>query len=283
VSRSRWAYVLFVVAMAEAAVAVVGTVVAGMGWRDAVDTYVVTNTAMGITFPLCGVLIARHRPRNPIGWLFLAFGLAHLTTAATVPIAWYGAVHGWSGPTLRALVTVYQFAWPFGIGMFLTLALQLFPTGRPVSPRWRPLLWLTVLNGLLFAVWLGTSAEPLVLDGHRFTSLLALEQPDWLALANPRGRRRVAGASGGPDRPGRRPGPEPRPPLPRLRGRGGPDQGPTSSHSVPPGVSRSRTPRSASAVRMLSAVAQSPLARASSRLRIMDSISVRSPSDSPVV
>ena len=66
-----------------------------------------------------------------------------LTTAATVPIGWYGVQHGWPDALLRALVTVYQVAWPFGIGLCLALALQLFPTGQPVSPRWRPLLWLT--------------------------------------------------------------------------------------------------------------------------------------------
>jgi two-component system NarL family sensor kinase len=185
VSRSRWAYLLFVLAMAQAAVAVAGTVVVGMSWRDAVDTFVVTNTAMGAAFPLCGVLIARHRPGNPIGWLFLAFGIAHLTTAAAVPIIWYGVLHGWPDASLRALVTVYQAAWPFGIGMCLPLALQLFPTGHPVSPRWRPLVWLTVGSGLLFVAWLGTVPEPVELAWSGVTSLLALDQQDLLQVASP--------------------------------------------------------------------------------------------------
>jgi two-component system NarL family sensor kinase len=150
-----------------------------------VDTYVVTNTAMGVAFPLCGVLIARHRPRNPIGWLFLAFGVAHLTTAATVPIGWYGVRHGWSDASLRSLVSVYQASWPFGIGLCLALALQLFPTGEPLSPRWRPLLWLTVVSGVLFAVWLGTTPVPLDLAGRGITSFLALDQPGWLLAASP--------------------------------------------------------------------------------------------------
>jgi two-component system NarL family sensor kinase len=185
VNRSRWAYALFAFAMAEAAVAVAGTVAVGMSWRDAVDGYVVTNAAMGAAVPLCGVLIARHQPRNPIGWLFLAFGVAHLTTAASVPVAWYGVRHDWPDGPLRVLATVFQLAWPFGIGMCLALALQLFPTGRPVSPRWRPLVWLTVASGLLFAGWLGTGSEPVELAGRGVTSFLALDQPAWLAVANP--------------------------------------------------------------------------------------------------
>jgi two-component system, NarL family, sensor kinase len=185
VSRSRWAYLLFVLAMVEAAVAVVGTVVAGIDWRHAVDAFVVTNTAMGVAFPLCGVLIARHRPDNPIGWLFLVFGIAHLTTAAAVPVAWYGMLHGWPDASLRALVTVYQVAWPFGIGMCLPLALQLFPTGHPAGPRWRPLVWLTVVAGLLFVAWLGTAPEPVELAWTGGTSFLALDQQDVLQLASP--------------------------------------------------------------------------------------------------
>jgi signal transduction histidine kinase len=182
----RWAYPLFALAMAELAVALGGAFVAGMTWFVVVDSYTLTNAAMGTAFALCGVVVARHRPANPIGWLFLAFGLAHLTTAATVPLGIYGGAHGWSTVTLRALATVFQLAWPFGVGLFLPLALQLFPTGTPVSRRWRPLVWVTVAGGLFFGLWVGT--DPLgvtVIDGRSLTSYLAMPQPAWFALANP--------------------------------------------------------------------------------------------------
>jgi signal transduction histidine kinase len=173
------------VAVALASTAVGGAVAVGVGWTEAVDTYLVTNTAMGAAFAMCGVVVARHRPDNPIGWLFLAFGLAHLTTAATVPVIAFGAEHGWPAGALRTLMTVYVVAWPFGIGLFLPLALQVFPTGRPVSPRWRPLSWATVASGLFFVFWLATGPGDVTLAGRRHVSHIEWTgQPSWLALAN---------------------------------------------------------------------------------------------------
>jgi two-component system, NarL family, sensor kinase len=182
----RWAYPIVALAAVEAGVAIGGVFVAGVSWSDAVGSYLVTNTAMGVAFAACGFVVASRRPANPIGWLFLAFGVAPLATAATVPLIVYGSAHGWPLAVLRALVTVYAIAWPFGIGLFLPLALQLFPTGRPVSPRWKPLLWLTVVVGLGFVFWLGTGPDGIPLEGRTFTSYLSWEsQPAWLVVANP--------------------------------------------------------------------------------------------------
>lgn len=168
--------------------------VCGRRWRvhgghrlvGRVDSYLVTNTAMGASFAVCGLVVARHRPANPIGWLFLAFGVAHLTTSAMVPIVAYGATHAWPAGVLRTLMTVYEVAWPFGIGLALPLSLQLFPTGRPVSPRWRPLLWCTVASGLFFVFWLVTGPGETTVAGHQITSYLVWDhQPAWLVVANP--------------------------------------------------------------------------------------------------
>ncbi|MDQ3716920.1 MAG: hypothetical protein M3381_13050, partial [Actinomycetota bacterium] len=72
--RRMLAFGLFAVAILEVAVAFVGSVAVGFDLDDAVESFVVTNCAMGLAFPISGVLIAWHRPRNPIGWLLLAAG-----------------------------------------------------------------------------------------------------------------------------------------------------------------------------------------------------------------
>lgn len=159
-SRVAYASALFAVAAVEAAVAVVGAVVTGLDGTDAVNSYLVTNVAIGASFAACGFLIARGRPRNPIGWLFLGAGIAPLTTAAMVPLAAYGEAHGWSQPVLRLIITVFLLGWPWGLALFVPLALQLFPTGTPVSRRWRPLLLLTVVSGVAQVLVLSTGPSP---------------------------------------------------------------------------------------------------------------------------
>ena len=182
----RWAYPLFALAVAEATVAVGGAFAVGLAWSDVVGSYLLTNTAMGAAFAVCGVIVARHRARNPIGWLFLAFGLAHLTTAAMVPVVGYGITHGWSDGVLDVLIGVYTVAWPFGIGLCMPLGLLLFPTGTLPSPRWRPVFWAVLAVNLFFVFWLGTGAAGVTFAGRPVeSSVIWTEQPAWLAVANP--------------------------------------------------------------------------------------------------
>ncbi|NTU63827.1 MAG: hypothetical protein HGB05_10605, partial [Chloroflexi bacterium] len=89
-----------------------------------------------ITFALVGALILSRQPRNVIGWLLivpaLAFALSPLTASmigntTTVPAApsfwWYLALY------------LNGAGWVFFIFPLFLIAL-LFPTGKPVSPRW---------------------------------------------------------------------------------------------------------------------------------------------------
>ncbi|MFI0353328.1 sensor histidine kinase [Actinomadura sp. 9N407] len=165
VARGRTALcavALFGLAAAEVVTAVIGVLVVGRGFEHALNSFVVTNSVMGLAFPVCGLLLAYHRPRNPIGWLLLADGIGHATTAAVVPLAEGGLAAGWPPGLLRALVTVGAYAWPWSIGLFLPLILQLFPDGRPLGPGWRYVAWGTALTAPLFVLELGAEPEALV-------------------------------------------------------------------------------------------------------------------------
>ncbi|MEU0877057.1 sensor histidine kinase [Lentzea sp. NPDC005914] len=119
----------------------------GWTWQQALDAFVVTNSAMALAFAICGAILAWHRPRNPIGWLFLADSLGHAITALGAP----------SDDPL--VMTISSYAWPWSIGLFMPLALVLFPDGRLPSRRWLPVAVAIVVTAPLFVVELGADPE----------------------------------------------------------------------------------------------------------------------------
>ena len=131
----RLAWGLCVVAQVMAAACVVLLLAGQVPLGVAVNAYLVTNLGMVVAFAAIGGLVAGNRPGNPIGWLFLGHSLcfAVATLAGTVAVARQDVL---SAGTLRALLIVFTGVWPLGIGIALPLAVQLFPTGRPLGPRW---------------------------------------------------------------------------------------------------------------------------------------------------
>ena len=142
----------YAISLACVIAVVVGFVGYQLSWSTFVSSYSLTNTAFAVFVPAAGVVLAVHRPRNPIGWLFIADGIAHGLTAAAVPYAVHGHQVGWGNTLMRSLTTLFVVAWPWGIGALMPLALQLFPTGRPLSARWRWLIVATCVNGGLFTL-----------------------------------------------------------------------------------------------------------------------------------
>ncbi|TDU88937.1 histidine kinase [Kribbella voronezhensis] len=157
--RGNLAAAVAAIALLLATVAVGGALVVGLDASTAVSSYLVTNVAIGLSATPGGYLIARYRPSSPIGWLLLGLGIAPLLTAAMVPLIAAGNEAGWPQPALRLVVTIMSFSWAWGVFCCLPLALQLFPTGRPVSPRWRGLIWLTVIMSVIGGFSTGPTPE----------------------------------------------------------------------------------------------------------------------------
>ena len=160
-SRRAVAAVLGVVVVVEVLGAIVLAVSVGWGWRAALETFVATNAVMGIAFGACGSVIAWYRPANLVGWLFLADGIGHATSALTAPLAQALADQGASSGSQRLAVTVFLWSWPWSIGLFMPLALMLFPDGRLPSPRWRPVAVGVIATAPLFALEMGGGSESL--------------------------------------------------------------------------------------------------------------------------
>jgi hypothetical protein len=106
-----------------------------------------------------GSLIVARRPANLIGWSFVAAGLglalqafatqyaiyALLTDPGTLPgAAWLAWISSWL--TIPAIYSAFA------------ALLLLFPTGRLLSPRWRPVAWLVV--GWITGVAVGNFTYP---------------------------------------------------------------------------------------------------------------------------
>jgi hypothetical protein len=89
-------------------------------------------------FMVVGAVIVAHRPGNAIGWIFSAVGLLSATAALGMEYAEYAYVtRPGSLPGAVVAVSLYWFWFPL-LGLILVFTPLLFPTGRLLSARWRP-------------------------------------------------------------------------------------------------------------------------------------------------
>jgi hypothetical protein len=117
-----------------------------------------TVQALGVLgAPLLGALIVWRQPTNRYGWVWCMVGLAAAISGAAIAYelwAWYVAPvqpFGFEAAWLGSVTdTLY-----FGL---LPLTLLLFPDGKPPSPRWRPVVWVTVVVAVVWT--LATAAAP---------------------------------------------------------------------------------------------------------------------------
>ena len=110
-----------------------------------------------VGFAFVGALVASRQPGNAIGWLLLATGIM-LALGALVDA--YLMLDDAPARGLSAWLSDWTwYVWLTSAGIFLPL---LFPTGRPLSPRWRRVLWLGVV-ALLLSVF-GSAFDPGRLD-----------------------------------------------------------------------------------------------------------------------
>jgi hypothetical protein len=128
------------------------------------------------SFLVVGCLLVARRPDNRIGWIFAAVGL--LTAAASLAegyVIYAYVAHPESLPGRVAAAWMFTWIWlPIGM-LTVVFPLLLFPTGRSLSPRWRPVTWLavgvtvgwTVLGALnpLLDVYNGTIPNPIGVAG----------------------------------------------------------------------------------------------------------------------
>ncbi len=124
-----------------------------------------------LSFATVGALVASRQPKNAIGWIFCALGVCNSLAIASHGCAINALltrpVHLPGGATANWLSSLL--AGPIVFAMF-ALVLLLFPDGRPLSRRWRAIVWLDLTA---IALTFAFAFKPGPLD----TSLLDANNP----------------------------------------------------------------------------------------------------------
>lgn len=115
---------------------------------------------LSIIYTGLGVLIIKHRPRNPIGWIFLIVSSSYVLSALAAGALLYTSIlPAPLGPLLLDLATwLGNWAWLPAQLLPLTFVFLLFPDGHLLSPRWRIIGWAAGLG--LLSLMLGLAAHP---------------------------------------------------------------------------------------------------------------------------
>jgi hypothetical protein len=113
---------------------------------------------LSLPFATVGALIAARQHHNPIGWLLCTFGLVVAVLLVGHQYSRYVLVTA-PGSLPAGDWAAWLAVWPVELTVLLwMLVLLLFPHGRPLSPRWRSVVWLTVGLGTVSAATSALSA-----------------------------------------------------------------------------------------------------------------------------
>jgi signal transduction histidine kinase len=137
-----------------------------------------TEATQALAFASIGVVgwvLARRRPDNAIGWLYL--------------VVWFGVAVGFSmleeyavwasrhdGPFLTTAIWLSNWIWVPIFGLLLTYPFLLFPDGTLLSRRWRSLAWAC---GITIALW----SVAFAFEGADFTDAANRHVPNPYAIA----------------------------------------------------------------------------------------------------
>src|SRR5215218_4787345 len=160
-----WPLVVLSVALLVGGVALartMGSTPPGLPYGSVGDAdTVVLSLAIVLTFSVVGAIVASRHPRNTIGWLFCAIGLAVGFNGLAGGYAEYWLVSDRGSRSLGETAAWFgSWVWTAQL-IALTFLLLLFPDGRLPSPRWRPVAWCAGLGLGGFVVGYAFDAGPL--------------------------------------------------------------------------------------------------------------------------
>jgi archaellum biogenesis protein FlaJ (TadC family) len=119
---------------------VFGALTASPGAADSGGTSsLVASVVFVFAFATVGALVASRRLGNPIGWIMCASGLAYaLGGVCVVYVESFDPGRTDLGFLATLALWVSSWVWMAGIAPVVTFVLLLFPSGRLLSSRWKP-------------------------------------------------------------------------------------------------------------------------------------------------
>jgi hypothetical protein len=142
---------------------------------------------VALAFATVGAILVSRLPANPIGWLLAAGGLCFALGNGATGLGVAGlSIDPGSVPGAIWFAWLSEWIWAPAIGSVVGLAL-VYPSGRLLSRRWRPLAWGAVLLfailivGTAFGPWtdgMFPAQNPLTINGGTLPA--PLESLPWL-------------------------------------------------------------------------------------------------------
>ena len=148
-----------------------------------------SSIAIGVPCAAVGFVVARRKPRNPLGWFMLAVGAALVLSndAGLYAIADYRLRHG--ALPLGWVAVLLQPLWAPALVLY-PLVILLFPDGRLPSRRWRWVMWSYLVVGFYLPVGIYLLTVRTVID-H---GIRVLANGDLAAVDHPTGAPARLGA-----------------------------------------------------------------------------------------
>jgi two-component system, NarL family, sensor kinase len=159
------------------------------------DVFVIALVPGPAAAALIGGLVAVRSPGQPMGTLLCAFGLAGAACSAAFEYA-HAAVGHFAGslPAGTPMMWVTSWDWVPVIAFQVLILPLVFPDGRLLSRRWRPVLWAALVFVPLLVVgnafvpesmggWFGDRPNPYAVQGPMFGVILDAANAYGLAVA----------------------------------------------------------------------------------------------------
>jgi hypothetical protein len=126
-------------------------------FENLLDESLGIDAVVALAFPTVGAIIASRRPGNAVGWIFCAIGLCGGAEIFTVGYGIYALVTNPGSLPAGVIATwIGTWIWLPSVTLTISFLLLLFPHGRLLSSRWRPVAWLaagvTIASVALLAI-----------------------------------------------------------------------------------------------------------------------------------